>query len=88
MRGFVAALWYMGARWILRSPDPANTEPFTVAVAINRHGTIVGNHHTLATDDDRPVVWRRGVPAFLPSLYTTAFAHALNDAGPSPPAAR
>lgn len=81
MRGFAAALWYKGARWILRSPDPANTEPFTVAVAINRHGTIVGNHHTLATDDDRPVVWRRGVPAFLPSLFSSAFARAINDAG-------
>jgi uncharacterized membrane protein len=79
--GFVAALWYRGVRHLLRSPDPANPYPFTVAVALNRQGTIIGNHHTLATDDDRPVVWRRGVPRFLPALLSIAFANDINDAG-------
>ena len=75
------ALWYRGGRWILRSPDPDNPIPRTMAVDINRSGTIVGTHGSLASDDDRPVVWRRGVPRLLPPLVSLAYAYAINDAG-------
>ena len=81
MPGRTAALWYKGARWLLRSPEPENPDPFTVAVALNRHGTIVGNHNTATFDDNRAVIWRRGVPRFLPSLLSSSWVYAINDAG-------
>ncbi|MEW6763067.1 MAG: hypothetical protein AB1437_19805 [Pseudomonadota bacterium] len=79
-----AALWYKGVRYTLRSPDfnnPDNFDLLTSALAINRAGTIVGNVHTVASDDDRPVVWRRGMPRLLPPLVSTAIARAINDVG-------
>lgn len=80
----VGAVWYRGTRYLLRNPEfnnPNNYELLTSAVAINRGGTILGNAHTAGSDDDRPIVWRRGVPRLLPSLQSLAIASALNDAG-------
>jgi len=81
--GTVGTLWYKGARYLLR--DPAYGNPgeslLTSAVAINRHGTILGNTNNAATDNNRPIVWHRGVPRVLPTLVSLAIASAINDAG-------
>lgn len=80
----VGALWYGGARYTLRNLDfnsPDNLPLQASAVAINRQGTILGNANTVATDNNRPIVWRRGVPRLLPALVSLAIGRAINDAG-------
>lgn len=81
--GSLGALWHKGARYLLRNPTFGNPgeDLRTTAVAINRHGTILGNTNNAATDNNRPVVWRLGVPRVLPTLVSLAIASAINDAG-------